>query len=104
MALTSDVTKPDSRIPPILTSIEKLKLEVIKNQVFLDQDVYLDGREFVDCSFKRCRMFVKLGNFLITVTGKTHQEMGYCEFVFLPPASAVRDTIMMLLSQKDRPK
>jgi hypothetical protein len=87
-----------------LTTLEKMPLELFKGRTFVDEDVYLDGREFVDCSFIRCRMFVKLGHFRFVVTGKTHQEMGYCEYRFLPPSDEVRDTIMMLLSQKDQPK
>ena len=60
MSLMPDISKPDVRIQNIMTEIEKLKLEKISNKTFVDQDIYLDGREFTDCVFKNCRLFVKL--------------------------------------------
>jgi hypothetical protein len=102
MALLSDTTKPDVRLQPILTEIEKILvgLERIKGKTFTDTDVYLDGREFINCYFKNCKMFAKLGCFVIT--GDIH--MDGCTFVFLPPAEAIKNTMNVLSQQPHRSK
>ena len=87
MALASDVSKPDIRIQSILTDIEKLKLERIDNKTFVNTDIYLDGRAFINCVFKDCRFFVKLGCFQI---GGKRLHLENIEFITSHPAQGIK--------------
>jgi hypothetical protein len=100
MVLPSDVRKPTLEIQSIVTEIEKIKLEIIKDKTFVDTDIYLDGRSFVDCIFKNCRMFIKLGCF--NIIGRIHLEG--CEFIALPPAAGVKSIsdILSLRAQGEK--
>jgi hypothetical protein len=55
---------PSTSITRLLTDVEKVKLERFEGQEFVEQDVYLDGREYVKCTFRHCRIFVRLGRFV----------------------------------------
>lgn len=90
-----ELDKPDRRIQNLLVEIEKMDLVHVFGQSFEDQDIYLDGREFVDCNFKHCRFFVRVGHWRIS--GKFHLEG--CGFDFKYPSSVVRDTLVTLNSQ-----
>ena len=96
MTLPSDTSKPDIRIQNITSETEKIKLERIADRDFVETDVYLDGREFVNCIFKNCRLFIKLGVFRITGP-RIHLE--HCEFVALPPAAGVKALFDLLALQ-----
>lgn len=80
--------KPDTRIQDLLAEIEKMDLAPVLDQSFEDQDIYLDGREFVNCSFRHCRLFSHIGHWRIS--GAYHLED--CGFHFQYPASVVWDT------------
>jgi len=84
------VAYPDERINSILTGIEKVNLEVIADQEFIEQDVYLDGRHFKNCAFIKCRMFIKLGYFFIE--GPRIQLDG-CTFNMDGPAGRVHQFV-----------
>ena len=96
--MQSDVTKSDKRIQPIISGVEKIKLELIENAKFVDQDVYLDGRDFVSCIFKNCTMHVNLGHFSIRGTNTIFTN---CEFKYYPLAEAVKSISFFHASQQD---
>lgn len=96
MPLPLDITKPDSRIQSVLSEIEKIELELIENKSFIGQDVYLDGRDFVNCVFQYCTIHVKLGHFKIR--GKIQLKNNV--FKLYPPAEAVKSIFDTLALQK----
>ena len=61
-----DVRAPDPRAQELLERLPAMALERVEGLTFEDQDVHLDGREFIDCSFVRCRMLIALGWFRLT--------------------------------------
>lgn len=87
-----ELDKPDGRIQDLLVEIEKMDLGPVFGKNFEDEDIYLDGREFVDCSFKKCRLFSHLGHWRIS--GKTN--LVDCNFRFQYPASVVWDTTVKM--------
>jgi hypothetical protein len=89
--------KPDRRIQDLLSEIERMDLVGVFGQNFENEDIYLDGREFVDCSFKDCRLFCHVGHWRIS--GK--YDLDRCGFHFQYPASTVWDTTVKLNRQSD---
>ena len=61
-----DASVPDPMMHDILTDIEKWELSLVENQDFVEADVYLDRREFRNCTFRNCRIFLKVGHFRVT--------------------------------------
>lgn len=86
----------DSRIQDLLAQIKKIDLAPVFGRNFENEDVYLDGREFVDCNFKNCRLFSHIGHW--QVSGKYRLEG--CGFHFQYPASVVWDTTVKLSNQQ----
>ncbi len=80
----------DSRIQSLLDQIKEIDLSPVFGRDFENEDVYLDGREFVDCNFKNCRLFCYIGHW--QVSGKYHVDG--CEFRFDYPARVVWDTTL----------
>ena len=87
--------KPDRRVQDLLAEIEKMDLVPVFGQNFEGDDVYLDGREFVDCSFKKCRLFCHLGHWRIS--GKIILVDNSFDFRY--PASVVYDTSVKMSRQ-----
>lgn len=83
-----DVAKPDARFAGPLFALDTIELEVVEGQTFREQDVWLDGRLFVNCEIVGCRLFVQLGVFGIN-GGHIH----HCGFMFRGPA---RNVAMMI--------
>jgi len=98
MPIPLDVTKPDKRIQPIIAELEKIELELIENRTFADQDIYLDGREFISCIFKNCTMHVKLGHFSIR---GTNTVLVNCDFKYYPPAESIKSISGILAYQQN---
>ena len=96
---SGDVTKQDIQLEPILTDIENIKLELIENKTFVDQDVYLDGRDFVSCIFKNCTIHIKLGHF--TIRG-SNTILTNCNFKYYPPAEAVKSISDIIVTQQNK--
>jgi hypothetical protein len=67
----TDVSGEDPRISDFLDNVERdlIYIEVI-GETFVDQDVYLDGRYWDKCTFRRCRIISRAGLF----------RMGNCTF------------------------
>ena len=79
------IDKPDRRVQDLLTEIEKMDLTPVFNENFEGQDIYLDGRDFVDCNFKDCRLFAHFGHWKFS--GKC--DLKGCGFHFQYPAAVV---------------
>lgn len=85
----------DSRIQDLLAQIKNMDLAPVFGRNFENEDVYLDGREFVDCNFKNCRLFCCIGHW--QASGKYQLE--HCVFHFEYPARVVWDTTEKLNRQ-----
>jgi hypothetical protein len=57
------VSVADIRVEEAMVRLREQGLTQHVRETFRDQDVYVDGREFVECRFERCRMIVTLGWF-----------------------------------------
>ena len=92
-----DVTVPDPRMYEILTGLDKWELRLIENQGYVETDVYFDGREFRNCSFRNCNIFIKIGHFRIS-----GQKLVFvnCKFNLDGPASAVKSVIDLITQQR----
>jgi hypothetical protein len=77
-----DVGLPDARAQEIVARLPTMALGTIKGRTFQDQDVYLDGRDFVDCTFIRCRMIFALGWFAV----RGRLQVRECNWSLGPPA------------------
>ena len=91
-----DVARPHSRVQQILTDIEQLELEVIEDREFRGETVYLDGREFRNCSFDNCKIFIKLGSFRLTGA----LIMKNSKFHLSPPAEGVKDFVDIIYTEQ----
>jgi len=89
--------KPDRRIQDLLEEIKKIDLDKVFGKNFKNQDIYLDGREFVDCNFKKCRLFCHIGHWRIS--GKSNLKD--CHFQFEYPAGVVWDTTVKMSRKSD---
>lgn len=87
--------KPNRRIQDLLAEIEKVDLVPVFSQNFVDQDIYLDGRDFVDCNSKNCRLFAHLGH--LRFSGKCNFDGSGFHFQY--PASVVWDITVKTKSQ-----
>lgn len=84
--------KPDRRVQDLLAEIEKMDLVPVFNKNFVEQDIYLDGRDFVDCNFKNCRLFAHFGHWRFS--GKCNVEGGGFHFQY--PAVVVWGTYVKM--------
>ncbi len=80
----------------MLRDMEKLEPQTIESHTFVENDVYLDGRSFHDCTFQKCRIFITLGCYELTGTIKFDD----CTFDIKGPASNVASILDMLANQK----
>lgn len=96
---SNDISKQDVRLEPVLTNIENIKLDLVENKTFVDQDVYLDGRDFVSCIFKNCTIHIKLGHF--TIRG-SNTILTNCNFKYSPLAEAVKSISDIIASQQNK--
>ena len=91
-----DTRWPDIRMQRIMTELEKSSLELVKDCEFVETDVYLDGREFRNCSFRHCNLFIKIGHFRITGP-RIHLES--CNFKLDGPAQAIKSLADLVSGQ-----
>lgn len=82
----------DYRIRSASQTLRGISLRRIENRTFTDQDVYLDGRHFVGCTFIRCRLITELGHF--ELGGRIEME-GSRLALFGPAAAAVNVNDLM---------
>jgi len=88
-----DLAEPNEEIQELLKALEKISFMSVLGWEFKDQDVYLDGKEFVDCKFKNCRLVSHLGHWRI----KGKCPMDDCHFDFQYPAGVIWDTTLKLV-------
>lgn len=88
--------EPDERVAKLLTTIGQVDLEVVEDQHFRDQDVYLDGRDFRNCSFVNCRIFVRLGHFQI----ENLRVLANNAFMMEGPAGTVHSLVRSVQEQQ----
>ena len=58
----TDVSTPDPRLATALGALHQVELEAIEDREFHERDVYADGRAFVRCRFRGCRIIIELGH------------------------------------------
>ncbi len=79
-----DVSQPDARIVEFLGNLQRLGRVRYENTVFEDQAVFLDGRDFVNCTFRRCRFHILVGAFVFTGT----QNITECQWLLGGPTES----------------
>jgi hypothetical protein len=98
MALSpSDVARPETRINSVLATLQEWEFETAQGLEFEGQDVYLDGREFVDCSFRNCRIYITLGYFRMI----NPKALVDCQFFLAGPAEIMK-TLVDLIEGRGR--
>lgn len=56
-----NVSELDPRFTELLTTIQSLTRTRHEGVTFEEQDVFLDGRDFIGCTFRNCRMYLFVG-------------------------------------------
>ena len=84
--MSIDVSRPHPDVTEILTSIEKLGLEVVEGRDFVEEDVYFDGRHFKGCKFQHCRIYIKVGIFRLDPP----LALENCNFMLDGPAETMK--------------
>ncbi len=84
-----DVAAPEPRINRVLAELQEWEFDTAKGKDFVEQDVYLDGREFVDCSFRSCRIYVTLGYFRMI----NPRALVDCRFYLAGPAEIMKTLV-----------
>lgn len=97
MLTADDVKEPEPRIGSVLANLKDGEFEVARGIDFTEQDVYLDGREFVDCSFRNCRIYITLGYFRL-INPRAFVD---CNFYLAGPAEIVK-TLIDLIERSGR--
>jgi hypothetical protein len=91
-----DVSYPHPDVNKALSDIEKIHLELVDGQDLVEADVYLDGRHFRNCRFDHCRIFVKVGRFII----EDPRAIKNCSFELDGPAAAMKALIDLVYQQQ----
>ncbi len=95
MALSaSDVAQPEPRISAVLASLQDWEFEVATGIEFEGQDVHLDGREFFDCAFRNCRIYITLGYFRM-INPRSFVD---CRFFLAGPAEIMKTLVDLINS------
>ncbi len=99
MALSaSDVAQPEPRINAVLASLQDWEFETAQGIEFVGKDVYLDGREFIDCSFRDCRMYITLGYFRM-INPRSFVD---CQFFLAGPAEIMKALVDLVEGRTTR--
>ena len=88
----AELSEPNEQIQELLKALKKIDLVSVVGQNFKNQDIYLDGREFIDCNFTDCRLITHLGHWRI-LEGCVFKNF---TFDFMYPASTVRAVTLKL--------
>lgn len=97
MALSaSDVAQPEPRISAVLGAMQDWDFETATGIEFEAQDVHLDGREFIDCSFRNCRIYITLGYFRM-INPKAIVD---CQFMLAGPAEIMKALVDLVEGRK----
>ena len=99
MPLTLEaVASPEQRINTVLASLQQWQFETADGLDFEAQDVYLDGREFVNCSFRDCSMYVTMGYFRMI----NPRAFVNCRFYLAGPAEIMKTLIDLVEGRSDQ--
>jgi hypothetical protein len=99
MALSpADVSQPELRINAVLASLQDWEFGTAQGIEFEDQDVYLDGREFIDCSFRSCRIYITLGYFRMI----NPRALVDCQFFLAGPAEIMKTLVDLVEGRTGR--
>jgi hypothetical protein len=99
MALSAaDVSQPEARINAVLASLQDWEFGTAEGIEFEDQDVYLDGREFIDCSFRNCRVYITLGYFRMI----NPRALVDCQFFLAGPAEIMKTLVDLVEGRTGR--
>ncbi len=98
MLTPEGVKNPDPRIDAVLAAMQDWEFDVAQDVEFADQDVYLDGREFVNCSFRNCRIFITMGYFRML----NPRAFVDCNFLLAGPADIMKSLIDVVEGRQAR--
>ena len=93
-----DVTRPEARISAVLGALQDWEFETASGMEFENQDVYLDGREFVECSFRSCRIYITLGYFRMI----NPRALVDCQFFLAGPAEIMKTLVDLIEGRATR--
>lgn len=92
MLTAEDLKRPEPRINQLLTALQQWEFDTAQGIEFEDQDVYMDGREFIDCSFRRCNVYITLGYFRMT----NPRAFVDCRFYLAGPAEIMKTLVDLI--------
>lgn len=95
MAAYVDVGRPNRDVRKMSERLEVMQLDPVENLVFEGRDVYLDGRLWRRCTFRRCRLFVYFGRWRLE-----ESQAKDCEFLFADSAQAIVRAVEQLTGQQ----
>lgn len=95
---TSDVSQPEPRINAVLAALQDWEFETAHGIEFENQDVYLDGREFIDCSFRNCRIYITLAYFRMI----NPRALVDCQFFLAGPAEIMKTLVELVEGRTGR--
>jgi hypothetical protein len=76
-----DPARIHPRIERLMRDLDGLRRTVHDRETFEDQTIHLDGREFINCTFRRCTFTITLGIFMF----RGEQQIADCEWQLLGP-------------------
>jgi|FLYL01.1.fsa_nt_gi hypothetical protein len=85
----ADLASPEPRINRILSGLQDWEFDTAQGLDLEDQDVYLDGREFIDCSFRNCNMYITMGYFRM-INPRAFVD---CRFYLAGPAEIIKTLV-----------
>lgn len=78
--------------------MQQWEFEVASGIEFEGQDVYLDGREFVDCAFRDCNIYITLGYFRMI----NPRSIVDCRFYLAGPAEIMKTLVDLIEGRAGR--
>lgn len=92
-----DVSREDPRITALREQLETVELIAVISQTFSGQDVFVDGRRFVECQFIGCRLISGTGRF--DVSGD--HLIGGTSFTLVGPANEAHHVLMQFAAAEE---
>lgn len=94
--------EPDPRVAELFKTTDAVlfDLKVVEGIVVENQEVWLDGRSFVRCTFRNCTIHLRLGLFSVDVATRFEGDTSY---TFAGPAEVFRSVLPAILRLPPRP-
>ena len=99
MLTPEDLKRPEPRINQLLATLQQWEFDAAQGVDFEEQDVYLDGREFIDCSFRRCNIYITLGYFRMI----NPRALVDCRFYLAGPAEIMKTLVDLVEGRTGAP-